>query len=531
MLVTRYEGNSKMRTIARFATASIVVLLVAIGSNGVAQQQEDLPSLDRYIQTTMADWKVPGVAVGIVQGSAPVYLKGFGVRNIQTRQPVTPDTLFDIGSCTKAFTSASIAMLADEGKMAWDDKVGKSIPFFHLYDPMADEYVTLRDLLTHRTGLPGADLIWYGTPISRDEIVRHAAYIHPDAGFRALFQYQNVMYVTLGVAVGRASSGTWDDFVKQRIFAPLGMSESDTSAIDAQKSPDYATPHVLRNESVEVIPWRNIDNAGPAGSINSSVRDMAKWIALQLNDGVFDGKRLISSKNMQEMHRPQIVIPPGDIPNEFFPDSMQLSYALGWFVQDYRGHQLILHPGDIDGFEALTVLIPEIHTGYEVLVNMGGDSYRQALGYHLADMLLHLPEQDWSAHFKKNDADAHAQEKAQIASWESKRNPNTHPSHDLSAYAADYENPLYGDAGVSIEDGRLALRFHGATLPLEYFQYDTFLTRLDRRGDERTRLTFAQDAAGDISGFELAGAHFQRQKESASKPTAVPLKPAAPATP
>ncbi len=506
-----------MRHVARLVAASALVLLALSGSGVVAQQQDFAP-LDTYVQSTMKDWKIPGVAIGIVQGSAPVYLKGYGVRNIQTQKPVTADTLFSIGSCTKAFTSASIAMLVDEGKINWDDKVDQSIPFFHLHDPEADENVTLRDLLTHRTGLPGADLIWYGSPIPRDEIVRRAAYIHPDAGFRTLFQYQNVMYVALGDAVGRVAGVSWEEFVKQRIFQPLGMTGSDTSTIDAQKAPDYATPHTLRNENVEAIPWRNLDNAGPAGSINSSVRDMSKWIALQLNDGVFDGKRLISSKNMQEMHRPQIVIPPGGITTEFFPDSMQLTYGLAWFVQDYRGHQLILHPGDIDGFEALTVLIPEIHTGYEVLVNMGGNSYRQALGYHIADMLLHLPEQDWSAHFKTLDNQGQAEEKAQIASWQSKRVPNTHPSHDLSAYVADYENPLYGSGVVSMQDGHLALTFHATTLPLEYFQYDTFLTHFDGRRTEPTRLTFAQDPDGNISEFEFDGAHFKRHKEPASTP-------------
>lgn len=514
-----------MRNVARFVIAPAVVLVTLVGSSGVAQQQ-NFASLDNYIQSTMKDWKVPGVAIGIVKGTAPVYLKGYGVRNIETHQPVTADTLFDIGSCTKAFTSASIAMLADDGKMNWDDRVDQSIPYFHLHDPEADEHVTLRDLLTHRTGLPAADLIWYGSPIAREEIVRRAAFIRPDAGFRTLFQYQNIMYVALGVAVGRVSGGTWDEFVKQRIFAPLGMTGSDTSATDAQKAPDYASPHMLREANLEVIPWKNIDNAGPAGSINSSARDMSKWIALQLNDGVVDGKRLISSKNMQEMHRPQMVIPPGGIPTEFFPDSMQLTYALGWFVQDYRGHQLILHPGDIDGFEALTVLIPEIHTGYEVLVNVGGNSYRQALGYHIADMLLHLPEQDWNAHFRKLDDQAQAEEKAQIASWQSKRNPNTQPSHQLNAYVASYENPLYGGAEISMHDGHLALAFHATTLPLEHFQYDTFLSYFDGRRSDPTRLTFAQDSDGDISGFEFDGAHFKRQKES---PPATP-QPSGPVT-
>lgn len=512
--------------IARFISFSACALLMAAAPFSVAQQQQDFSSLDKYIHTTMQQWNVPGVAVGIVHGTNPIYLKGFGVRNIQTKQPVTPDTLFDIGSCTKAFTSASVAMLVDEGKMDWDGKVDNYIPFFHLYDPMADEYVTLRDLLTHRTGLPGADLIWYGAPVSRDEIVRRIAYVHPDAGFRTVFQYQNAMYVTLGVAVGKVSGGTWDDFVKQRIFQPLGMTDSDTSSVDAQKAPDFASPHAIHDGKLEVIPWKNIDNAGPAGSINSSVRDMAKWISLQLNDGVFNGKRLISSKSMAEMHRPQMVIPPGEIPTVFFPDSMQLSYGFGWFIQDYRGHQLILHPGDIDGFEALTVLIPEIHTGYEVLVNVGGNSYRQALGYHIADVLLHLPEQDWSANFKANDDKFEAMEKAQIASWEAKRNPNTKPSHDLSAYTGTFANPAYGNAEISVKNGNLSLRFHEMTSHLSHFQYDTFIAQFGEREKEPVRLTFAQDAAGNISEVEFAGAHFRRQKESTVKP--VPSDPMQP---
>lgn len=500
------------RSLAKVVLAPVIVLLFGAGSNTSAQAKESFPGLDRYVQASMKDWQVPGVAIAIVRGNDPIYLKGYGVRSLQRGEPVTPDTLFDIGSCTKAFTSAAVGMLVDDGKMNWDDRVDKSIPYFHLADPLADESVTLRDLLTHRTGVPGADLIWYGSPISREEIVRRLAYVPPNAGFRTLFQYQNAMYVSLGVAVGRVYGSTWDAFVKDRIFAPLGMTESDTSSNEAQKSSDYAMPHVLRDGKVEVIPWKNIDNAGPAGSINSSVRDMAKWIALQLNGGTFEGKRLISSQNVEEMHRPQIVIPPGEIPTVFFPDSMQLTYGLGWFVQDYRGHQLILHPGDIDGFEALTVLIPEIHTGYEVLVNMGGNSYRQSLGYHMADMLLHLPEQDWNAHFKKSDSDLQAEEKAQIAAWESKRNPKAPPSHELTAYAATYVNPAFGNAVISLESGHLELRFRGTPSPLQPFQYDTFVTHLNGNNDEPTRLMFDGNPNGIISGFDFVGAHFARQQ-------------------
>ena len=491
-------------------------LLAATGTgvaqSGTSQATEQFPGLGRSIESSMKQWNIPGTAVAIVQGSAPVYLKGFGVRNVQTREPVTPDTLFDIGSCTKAFTSASIAMLVDDGKLHWDDKVEQSIPYFHLYDPLADESVTLRDLLTHRTGLPGADLIWDDPSVTREEVVHRVAYVHPSAGFRTTFQYQNAMYITLGVAVGRVSGGSWDDFVKQRIFTPLEMTESDTSALDAVKSADFATPHALRNGKLTPIPWRNIDNAGPAGSINSSVRDMSKWIALQLNDGVFNGKRLISSKNLQEMHQPQIVVPPGEIPDVFFPDSTQLTYSLGWFVQDYRGHQLILHPGDIDGFEALTVLIPEIHTGYEVLVNMGGDSYRQALGYHIADVLLHLPEKDWNAHFQELDAKYEAEEKQGNAAWQARRVAGTHPSHDLSAYGGTFGNDVDGTATLSTDRGKLVFAFHGKSSTLEHFEYDTFLIHFRSQDAAPSRITFDQDANGAISGFQFAGAHFQRQK-------------------
>ena len=285
-----------------------IFLTAAVGVK--AEDKTNWSSLDQYINSSMNDWKVPGASVAIVRDGAVVYMKGFGVRDIRTQQPVTVDTLFDIGSCTKAFTAAAVAMLVDEGKMQWDGKVNTYIPFFHLRDPLADESVTLRDLLTHRTGVPGADLLWYLNPRApREELIRKLAYIPPNAGFRAKFEYQNLMYVAAGYAVGQVAHTTWDEFTQSRLFAPLGMTGSDTSAIEAQKSSDHATPHEEKPDgSVKAIPWRNIDSVGPAGSINSSARDMAKWIAFQLGDGTYQGKRLISAENMHEMHAPQMLL-------------------------------------------------------------------------------------------------------------------------------------------------------------------------------------------------------------------------------
>jgi CubicO group peptidase (beta-lactamase class C family) len=499
----------------RLATAVVFVLVLGVASTARAQQKTNWSSLEHFVRTSMKSWKVPGAAVAIVHGQSVVFMKGFGVRDIRTGQPVTPDTLFDIGSCTKAFTTAAIAMLVDEGKMRWNGRVRDYIPFFHLYNPLADEYVTIRDLLTHRTGVPGTDLLWYRAPYTRAEIVRRMAYAKPNAGFRTRFQYQNVMYVVAGYAVGRVSGGTWDQFVQRRIFDPLGMTESDTSSIVAQQSPNHATPHVEeRNGEVVPIPWLNIDDAGPAGSISSSVRDMAKWITFQLGDGVYGGKRLISAKNMREMHTPQMVVSRGSgIERIFFPDAKLLTYGLGWFIEDYRGHELILHPGDIDGFSAMVVLIPDLDTGYVVLVNLG-NMYRQVLSYHIADELLGVPPVDWSAHFRKLREQLAAQREKQLASWAAHRVPGTHPTLPLSDYAGRYDNRLYGHAVIVDEAGKLVLHFHSFTPPLEHYQYDTFIVDLSLLG--RSRLTFALNADGHVSGFTVDGIHFRREGKSSA---------------
>lgn len=486
----------------------VLVLLLGFAAATRAQEKSDWSSLDASINSSMKEWKVPGAAVAIVKDKSVVYMKGFGVRELGKSDPVTPDTLFDIGSCTKAFTSAAIAMLVDDGKMQWDGKVNEYIPFFHLHDPFADENVTIRDLLTHRTGVPSTDLLWYVFPeASREQLIRRLADAHPNVGFRTKFQYQNVMYVAAGYAVGQVAHGTWDDFVRSRIFQPLGMNESDTSSIDAEKSPDHASPHEQNPDgSVKVIPWHNIDNAGPAGSINSSARDMAKWMTLQLNNGMYDGRQLISEKNMREMQTPQMVIDPGsEIPIVFFPDSTQLSYGLGWFVQQYRGHQLILHAGDIDGFSTMVVVIPEIHTAYFVVINLGS-SYRQVLSYEIADRLLGLPDAGWDAHFKKLEADLTAEGKSRSEAWESKRTPGTHPSRDLSAYVGTYRNAEYGDAEIVVENQELALHFHSIKSDLDHFQYDTFVVKFGAK----TRLTFCLNNDGNVGSFTVNAMEFKR---------------------
>lgn len=502
--VKQTQIRSMLRIYQALLLAGLLVLLFS--KTAIAQEKGNWSWLDDYVHSSMKDWKVPGVSIAVVRHQSVVYMKGSGVRDIRTGTPVTTDTLFDIGSCTKAFTTAVIAMLVDEGKMQWDGKVGTYVPFFHLEDPLADENVTIRDLLTHRTGLPGTDLLWYGAPSPREDVIRSLAHIAPNAGFRTRFQYQNAMYVAAGYAAGQAAGSTWDQLVRAKIFEPLGMTDSDTSATAAQQSPDHATPHDSNPDgSIKAIPWRNIDNAGPAGSINSSARDMAKWLILQLNQGTYEGKQLISKKNMAEMQAAQMVIPlDGEIAAVFFPDSTQLSYGLGWFVQQYRGHQLVLHAGDIDGFSTMVVLIPEMDTAYFVDINLSS-SYRQALSYYMADHLLNLPDAGWSEHFKKLEAKLIAEEKSS-RSWETKKTPETHPSRELSSYVGAYVNPAYGPVKIGIKEGKLTFQFHSKDSALAHFQYDTFVADLEGK----TRVTFCLDADGNVASLRFDGIEFNR---------------------
>ena len=496
-------------TLFRTSQLILVGMLSAAPQAVTAQDTADLSSLDKTIQSAINDWKVPGAAISIVRGQSVVYMKGFGVRDDNAGQAVTPETAFQIGSCTKAFTSAVIATLVDEGKMQWDEKVRVYLPFFHLYAPEADEYATIRDLLTHRTGLPGSDMVWYGSTASRDELIRRVAHIAPRTPFRTQFEYQNLMILTAGQAAAHAANTSWDDLVRERFFKPLGMTGSSTITAEGPKMANHATPHEQNPDgTIKAVPWRDIDNVGPAGSIVSNAQDMAKWVSLQLNGGMYQGTRLISEKNVQEMHDPQMIVPRrGGIATVFFPDSTQLSYGLAWFVQDYRGHQLILHPGDIDGFAALVVLIPEIHTGYFLAIN-SSSLCRQVLGYQVADKLLNLPDANWSARFHKLEAESKVQQQAAKA-WETKRIPGTHPSHELSAYVGQYENPAYDNAEITLENGKLVLHFHSVGSDLEHFQYDTFITNMNSSG--KTRLTFFVNERGEVDKLNLLGISFQRK--------------------
>lgn len=491
-------------------TSHMQLLLALLLAATAVAQSLDPGKVDAAVEQSMKSWGVPGAAIAIIQDDRVVIAKGYGLRDVKSRQPVTANTLFAIGSTTKAFTTAAMAILVDEGKMNWDDRVQQHIPFFRLSDPIANELVTMRDLVTHRTGLVRNDLLWYNSPWTSQEILRKAGHLPLAFPIRQTWSYQNIMYLAAGYAVGLAADSTWEDFTQKRIFDPLGMKTSNFSSIAAEKAADHATPHDRKDDgSVDVIPWRNLDNVGPAGSINSSASELTRWVRLHLNQGVVDGKRLISEKNMREMHTPQMVMPQGPSSGRFYVPGMdQISYALGWAVHDYRGQLVVTHGGAIDGFRTQIAMIPARRLGVVVLSNLGDRNMPEALRLTLLDLALNQQPKDWDAVYIGMETEQRKAGEAARAERERKRPKSTRPSLELTSYAGDYVNPAYGTARIAVKDGKLTVEWSRFSAPLQHDNFDTFRAQGGRLND--TPVSFRLNTLGDAALLSMLDQEFRK---------------------
>jgi CubicO group peptidase (beta-lactamase class C family) len=480
------------------------LLLMAALAQVALAQNGSLNGFDDYVRKAMKEWEVPGVAIAIVKDDQIVLARGYGVREVGEAALVDEQTLFAIGSSSKAFTAASIAILVDQGKVKWDDPVTKYLPGFEMYDPYVTRELTVRDLLTHRSGLQRGDFLWYGSEIDRDEILRRARFLKPSWSLRSTFGYQNIMYLAAGQLVAKVSGKTWDEFIRQQIFAPLSMSASSTSINAFKTAANVASPHAKVDEKVQFIPWRNIDNIAPAGSINSNVVDMAEWVRLQLNQGAIKNDRVFSAAAAKEMHASQTIIrfePPYSM---FYPEAHFLNYGLGWFLSDYRGRKVVEHGGAIDGMRAQVALIPEEKLGLVVLTNLNGSALPVALMYRIFDSFLGATPRDWSAELLKTTKSLEDQGKAAEKKQESERTTGTKPSVPLDKYAGTYRNDLYGDVKVTNNDAKLNFRFGPAfTSDLEHWHYDTFRARFFAAGDAKIFVTFALNAQGKVDTLVL----------------------------
>lgn len=515
--------------LGRTISIIIIALLALAQARPALAQESALNGFDEYVKKALKDWEVPGVAIAIVKNDQIVLAKGYGVRKLGEATPVDEKTLFAIGSSSKAFTAAAVAMLVDEGKVKWDDPATKHLPGFQLSDPYVTREMTVRDLLAHRSGLDRAEFIWISTPFDRDEILRRISFVKPASSFRSKFGYQNIMYLAAGQTVAKVSGKSWDDFINERIFTPLGMSSSSTTIRALASQNNVAAPHGKIEGKVQTISWRNIDNIGPAGSINSNVVDMAQWVRLQLSEGSYKGTRLISSGAMKEMHEQQTIIrkePPWSL---LMPDANFLSYGLGWFLHDYRGRKVVQHGGNIDGMSALVAMIPEEKLGVVILTNMNGTSLPTALMYKVFDAYTGAPAKDWSAELQKTLKGLEAQGQAAQKKMEESRVKGTQPSLALEKYAGLYKDEALGDAKVALENDKLVLRTPGFVADLEHWHYDTFRATFRNTvliGKVLVNFTLnPQGKANELNVAEL-GASFKRAPEEAKPAAAIAMSEA-----
>ncbi len=426
---------------------------------------------DAFVDSLMQEFGVPGVAVAAIQDGEVVLAKGYGYRDREKGLPMTERTLLAIGSNSKSFTVTVLGMLVDEGRLEWDEPLRSYLPDFQLADERATYEMTPRDLVTHRSGLPRHDLLWYGRSYGRYDLYERLRYLEPSTTFRGRWQYQNLMFLTAGILAERLTGRTWEDLVRERIFEPLGMARSNLSVEDSRRTDDHALPYAWIEGEVVRVPFRNIDAVGPAGSINSSVEEMIRYVQMHIDGGVFGGDTLISAEVSAEMQRPHSTVP-GEIE---YPELGYASYGLGLMVSAYRGWKVVSHGGGIDGFISAMAWMPRKRIGVVVLTNLSGfNPVPTVVQWNVFDRLLGVEPADWFARAKEQRRKAEEAREKRRREREENRKAGTTPSHPLADYAGRYEHPGYGLLEVTVEDGGLVLtldRFRGR---LEHYHYDIF---------------------------------------------------------
>lgn len=487
-----------------------------------------LDHLESHVNQILHDWHVPGMAIGVVKDDKIILNAGYGLRDVEQNLPVTPDTVFGIASVSKAFTSFAMALLVERGQLIWDRPVKEYIPWFRLQDPAASG-ITPRDLVCHRSGLPRHDRAWYQSGASREEVVRRLADLPPNKAFRSYYQYQNMMFVTAGFLVEQITGESWESFVQREVFDNLGMTRSNFSVDTMQGLENIALPYAYLDEESKRIPFANVDALGPAGSINSTTTDMLNWVRLHLNQGTFNGQRLIAADGLEECHRYQMTI------KEAFPDCLfsypelgPRTYGLGWFLRHYRGRRMVYHSGGIDGYGSYLAMLPEENIAVIILSNLDEGNSPVPVTYDIFDRLLGIEPLNWSKRYLTHEGKAEQAAKARSEKLKSQILPDTQPSHPQEDYLGTYSHPGYGSLKVEAihksedEDASISydVHFNLISLTLKHVHYDSFEATSPL--GPWTRLTFLSDENGRISAVRLPADNnvppmiFQRVIETAS---------------
>lgn len=511
MLRCSVGSGSSLRFGQSFHLALMVVLLCLAAHTAQAQSLDArLKEIDEYATKAGRDWKTPGFALAIVKDDRVIFAKGYGVRKLNETAPVDEHTLFAIASNSKAFTAAALGTLVDEGKIKWDDPATKYLPGFQLHDPYVTREITVRDLLSHRSGLAtfGGDLLWYEASYDRREILRRIRFLKPTSSFRSRYGYQNIMFLAAGEIVPSVTGKSWDDYVRERFFVPLGMRRTVTSIAAFKNMDNIAAPHNELDGKLRVVRYSNVDAAGGAAAINSSVADMAQWIRLLLARGKFDGKQLFSAAVSREMWSPNTIIPIGEQAEKFNPTRHFYTYGLGFFLNDYQGRKVASHGGGLDGMISQVAMMPEENLGLVVLTN-SETPLSTVLVNKVFDTMLGVARRDWSAEMLERARQGEQAGRAEEQRIEATRIANTQPSLALSGYAGTYGGEMFGEARVTEENGKLVVRlvpspnFVG---DLEHWHFDTFRIKWRESVSYpfgRGFVSFVLDPQGKVSEMKL----------------------------
>jgi CubicO group peptidase (beta-lactamase class C family) len=494
----------------------ITLLLCATSLQAVAQQSPvtDDPrfkGLDTAFQRVLKTWHAAGFAVAVVEKNKVVYAKGFGYRNITQKLPVTPNTLFAIGSCSKAFTAALIGKLQQEGKLDIDKPVTNYLPSLKFYNDAMNNTITLRDMMSHRTGLPRHDLSWYffNSP-STDSLIQRVQYMEPTYGVRQKWQYNNFMFAAQGDVVEKLSGKSWEENIKEKFFVPLGMTRSDASIPEMEKTDDAAIGYGLKKDTIiKKLEYYHINGMAPAGAINSSANDMAKWVTAWINNGKYNGKEIIPANHRDQAISSQSIID-GALPGKEKPDVFFANYGFGWFLSSYKGHYRVEHGGNIDGFSASTCFFPSDSVGIVVLTNQDGSAVPGIVRNLIADRMLNLKYFDWNGDQKKaTDKGKEEQDKMKKGTTPvAKHYPATHPLED---FAGNYQNPGYGTLKIRLVKDSLFAKTFNNNIWFRHNTYDIFdvyekdpKDGIDTSENSNFKIQFQMDLAGDINGLTIS---------------------------
>ena len=490
----------------------ILLILLALTSASTVSGQQDkrLKGLENELNEILGVTKAAGFAVAIVEGKKVIYSKGFGYSDYANKKPADANTLFAIGSATKAFTSSILGQLQHEAKLSLDDSPIKYIPELKFFNTDMNNSIMIKDLMSHRTGLPRHDYSWYMFPgFNKDSLIKRIEHQEPFTGVRKQWMYNNFMFLAQGVIAERITGKSWEDNIRERFLKPLGMTRSNVNIEELEKSANAALGYQIKKDSIiSKMDYYNIAAMSPAGSINSSVNEMSNWLITWLNKGKFNDQQIIPEVFLNQAIGSQMVISAA-LPDKQFPDMHLSNYGYGWFISSYKGHYRVEHGGNIDGFSASVAFFPSDSLGIVVLANQNNSAVPYLVRNSISDRMLKVSKANWLKVYKERQAKAQREEKEAKAKFTSGKKENTKPSHSLAAYAGKYSNPGYGDFTISQVKDSLFAKFKLKTFYLKHTHYDVFepmevtKTGLDTADTGPLRFNFSIGDAGDIDVVKI----------------------------